>query len=113
MDVHRRRRLYGQGIIIIIKSKFSFIKFKVWDLRINQLNCQRIFQVISILYKNMPLIFKVNTPIYAVALHPNQVELFIADSTGAIYLWDLRSDRDDSLITEVDISEFVCNFVKY
>ncbi|KAL3087749.1 hypothetical protein niasHT_029513 [Heterodera trifolii] len=66
---------------------------KIWDMRNNQLNCQRIFQV--------------NTPVHSVVLHPNQVELIVADSTGAIYLWDLRSDRDDSLITEVDMSEFV------
>uniref|UniRef100_A0A914HED3 Target of rapamycin complex subunit lst8 n=1 Tax=Globodera rostochiensis TaxID=31243 RepID=A0A914HED3_GLORO len=68
---------------------------KIWDMRINQLNCQRIFQV--------------NTPVHSVVLHPNQVELIVADSTGAIYLWDLRSDRDDSLLTEVDMSEFVAH----
>jgi hypothetical protein len=31
----------------------------------------------------------------------------VADSTGALYLWDLRSDRDDSLLTEVELSEYV------
>lgn len=44
---------------------------------------------------------------HCVALHPNQIELIVADSTGALYLWDLRSDRDDSLVTEVDLSEYV------
>ncbi|KAI1726902.1 WD domain, g-beta repeat domain-containing protein [Ditylenchus destructor] len=66
---------------------------KVWDLRGSQLNCQRIFQV--------------NTAVHSVALHPNQVELLVADSTGAIYVWDLRTDRDDSLLTELDIAEYV------
>jgi G protein beta subunit-like protein len=66
---------------------------KIWDMRANQLTCQRIFQV--------------NTPVHSVALHPNQVELIVADSTGALYLWDLRSDRDDSLMTEVDLAEHI------
>ncbi|KAH7726804.1 LTS8 protein [Aphelenchoides avenae] len=66
---------------------------KIWDMRANQLTCQRIFQV--------------NTTVHSVALHPNQVELIVADSTGALYLWDLRSDRDDSLVTEVDMSEHI------
>jgi WD40 repeat protein len=60
-------------------------------------------------YQKFTVIFsvKVNTPVHSISLHPNQVELLISDSTGAIYLWDLRSDRDDSLITDVDISEYV------
>ncbi|CAD5210292.1 unnamed protein product [Bursaphelenchus xylophilus] len=66
---------------------------KIWDMRANHLTCQRIFQV--------------NTAVHCVALHPNQIELIVADSTGALYLWDLRSDRDDSLVTEVDLSEYV------
>ncbi|KAL7072288.1 hypothetical protein ACQ4LE_008408 [Meloidogyne hapla] len=66
---------------------------KIWDMRINQLNCQRIFQV--------------NTPVHSIALHPNQVELLISDATGAVYIWDLRSDRDDTLATEVDVSEYI------
>uniref|UniRef100_A0A915CWG0 Target of rapamycin complex subunit lst8 n=1 Tax=Ditylenchus dipsaci TaxID=166011 RepID=A0A915CWG0_9BILA len=70
---------------------------KIWDMRVStsstQLNCQRIFQV--------------NTPIHSVALHPNQVELIVADSAGALYVWDLRTDRDDSLVTEVDLAEHI------
>lgn len=31
----------------------------------------------------------------------------MADSAGALYVWDLRGDRDDSLITEVDMSEYI------
>ena len=48
-----------------------------------------------------------NTPVHSIALHPNQVELLISDATGAVYIWDLRSDRDDTLATEVDVSEYV------
>lgn len=33
--------------------------------------------------------------------------MLIADSTGAIYVWDLRTDHDDQLLTEVDMSEYV------
>lgn len=33
--------------------------------------------------------------------------MLIADSTGAIYVWDLRTDHDDLLLTEVDMSEYV------
>jgi len=66
---------------------------KIWDMRVNQLNCQRIFQVSS--------------TVHSVALHPNQNELVVADSTGALYVWDLRNDKDDSLVTELDLNEFV------
>uniref|UniRef100_A0A915MAA0 Target of rapamycin complex subunit lst8 n=1 Tax=Meloidogyne javanica TaxID=6303 RepID=A0A915MAA0_MELJA len=58
---------------------------KIWDMRINQLNCQ----------------------LHSIALHPNQIELLISDATGAVYIWDLRSDRDDTLSTEVDVSEYI------
>uniref|UniRef100_A0A1I8B2M1 Target of rapamycin complex subunit lst8 n=1 Tax=Meloidogyne hapla TaxID=6305 RepID=A0A1I8B2M1_MELHA len=36
-----------------------------------------------------------------------KVELLISDATGAVYIWDLRSDRDDTLATEVDVSEYI------
>ncbi|KAI6219184.1 Target of rapamycin complex subunit LST8 [Aphelenchoides fujianensis] len=74
---------------------------KIWDLRANPMSCQRIFPSAS-----LPRLL-VNTPVHCVALHPNQIELIVADSTGALYLWDLRSDRDDSLLTEVELSEYV------
>jgi G protein beta subunit-like protein len=80
-----------EGIWIYTAGEDGMVK--IWDTRQNQLTCQRIFQV--------------NTPVHCVALHPNQIELIVADSTGALYLWDLRSDRDDSLLTEVDLSEYV------
>lgn len=48
-----------------------------------------------------------NSPVHSVALHPNQVEMLIADSSGALYIWDLRTDHDDLLLTEVDMSEYI------
>lgn len=66
---------------------------KVWDFRCS-LQCQRIFQVSA----------AVNT----VALHPNQVVLIVADSSGALYIWDLRRDTSETLASfELDISEYI------
>lgn len=33
----------------------------------------------------------------SVCLHPNQVELFVGDSNGSLYMWDLRTDHNDTL----------------
>jgi G protein beta subunit-like protein len=69
---------------------------KVWDLRSNTLVCQRILQL--------------NSTVNSIALHPkSQVELIVADSAGGIFLWDIRSNRDDSLQTELSYTEFVTN----
>ncbi|XP_015921190.1 target of rapamycin complex subunit lst8 [Parasteatoda tepidariorum] len=49
---------------------------KMWDLKSRMLQCQRFFNA--------------SAPVNCTCLHPNQVELFIGDQSGAIYLWDLR-----------------------
>jgi G protein beta subunit-like protein len=66
---------------------------KVWDLRSNTLVCQRILQL--------------NSTVNSIALHPNHVELIVADSAGGIFVWDIRTNRDDSLQTELSYTEFV------
>uniref|UniRef100_A0A914YWD6 Target of rapamycin complex subunit lst8 n=1 Tax=Panagrolaimus superbus TaxID=310955 RepID=A0A914YWD6_9BILA len=69
---------------------------KVWDLRSNTLVCQRILQL--------------NSTVNSIALHPkSHVELIVADSAGGIFLWDIRTNRDDSLQTELSYTEFVTN----
>ncbi|OXU25964.1 hypothetical protein TSAR_014683, partial [Trichomalopsis sarcophagae] len=56
---------------------------RIWDLRSNSFQCQRIFQV--------------SAPVNSVFLHPNQAELIVGDQSGVIHLWDLRSDHNEQL----------------
>uniref|UniRef100_A0ABI7WL37 Target of rapamycin complex subunit LST8 n=1 Tax=Felis catus TaxID=9685 RepID=A0ABI7WL37_FELCA len=91
---------------------------RIWDLRSRNLQCQRIFQV--------------NAPINCVCLHPNQVrgahgaghrgvqeggrlppsltspapqaELIVGDQSGAIHIWDLKTDHNEQLIPEPEVS---------
>ncbi|KAG8557451.1 hypothetical protein GDO81_016636 [Engystomops pustulosus] len=63
---------------------------RIWDLRSRNLQCQRIFQV--------------NAPINCVFLHPNQAELIVGDQSGAIHIWDLKTDQNEQLIPEADVS---------
>ncbi|NXP72311.1 LST8 protein, partial [Ramphastos sulfuratus] len=59
-------------------------------LRSRNLQCQRIFQV--------------NAPINCVCLHPNQAELIVGDQSGAIHIWDLKTDHNEQLIPEPEVS---------
>ncbi|CAG9828910.1 unnamed protein product [Diabrotica balteata] len=61
---------------------------RIWDLRSRNNQC--------------PKIFEVQSAINCVALHPNQVELFVGDQNGIIYKWDLRTDHNEQLIPEND-----------
>jgi len=61
---------------------------RIWDLRSRNLQGQRVFQV--------------NAPVNCVCLHPNQGELIVGDQSGAIHMWDLRTDRNEQLIPEPD-----------
>jgi len=54
---------------------------RIWDMRMRQLHCQRIFQA--------------DVAVTSVCLHPNQVEMVVADSMASLYLWDLRKDSND------------------
>ncbi|NXU98872.1 LST8 protein, partial [Cettia cetti] len=58
--------------------------------RSRNLQCQRIFQV--------------NAPINCVCLHPNQAELIVGDQSGAIHIWDLKTDHNEQLIPEPEVS---------
>lgn len=55
---------------------------KIWDLRMRNLNCQRIFQA--------------NAPVNSVTLHPNQHELVVGDQNGAVHIWNLRADTSEA-----------------
>lgn len=63
---------------------------RIWDLRARNMQCQRIFMV--------------NAPVNCVCLHPNQGELFVGDQSGAIHIWDLKTDHNEQLIPEPDAS---------
>lgn len=54
------------------------------------------------------LALQVSAPVTAVVLHPNQVVLIVADSSGAMYTWDLRRDSSDTLSAfDFEIGEFI------
>ena len=64
---------------------------KIWDLKMRNLSCQRIFQA--------------NSSVNCVCLHPNQQELIIGDQSGTIHIWNLQNDQSEQLtIPEKDIS---------
>lgn len=63
---------------------------RIWDLRARNGQCNRMFQV--------------NSPITSVCLHPNQTELIVADESGCINIWDLKSDKTEQLIPEPDVT---------
>ena len=55
-------------------------------MRTRNLQCQHMFQV--------------NSPVTSVVLHPNQSELIIGDQSGAINMWDLKTDHNEQLMPE-------------
>ncbi|KXJ27134.1 target of rapamycin complex subunit lst8 [Exaiptasia diaphana] len=63
---------------------------RIWDLRSRNLQCQRVFQV--------------NAAVNCVCLHPNQGELIVGDQSGAIHMWDLRTDHNEQLIPDESAS---------
>lgn len=63
---------------------------RIWDLRSRNLQCQRIFQA--------------NQPVNSVCLHPNQGELYLGDQSGIIHVWDLRTDHNEQILTDADVS---------
>lgn len=63
-------------------------RVRIWDMK-TQI-CKRAFDC--------------QTPINAVALHPNQVEMAIGSYGGRVYLWDVKSDVHEQCVPEVDAS---------
>jgi target of rapamycin complex subunit LST8 len=63
---------------------------RIWDMNSPNPQCKRLFDCLS--------------PVNAVCLHPNQVELAIGAQNGGVYLWDVKSDKHEQLIPEVDTS---------
>lgn len=61
---------------------------RIWDMRSRNLQCQHMFQV--------------GAPVTSVVLHPNQTQLIIGDQSGAINMWDLKTDHNEQLIPETD-----------
>jgi len=65
-------------------------RIRIWDMSFSSPQCKRMFDCL--------------TPINAACLHPNQVEMAIGSQGGGVYLWDVKSDRHEQLIPEVDAS---------
>ncbi|KXJ76015.1 protein LST8 homolog [Aedes albopictus] len=65
-------------------------RVRIWDMSTQNPACKRMFDCL--------------TPVNAVCLHPNQVELAIGSQGGSVYLWDVKSDVHEQLIPEVEAS---------
>lgn len=65
-------------------------RVRIWDMSSQNPACKRMFDCL--------------TPVNAVCLHPNQVELAIGSQGGSVYLWDVKSDVHEQLIPEVEAS---------
>lgn len=65
-------------------------RVRIWDLNCSQPVCKRMFDCLS--------------PVNAVCLHPNQVEVAICTSAGSIYIWDIKSDNNEQLLPEMNAS---------
>lgn len=63
---------------------------KIWDLRMKNLLCQRIFQAGNV--------------VNSVKLHPNQQEVLVGDAAGNIHIWNLSSEWHQSIAPENDAS---------
>ena len=63
---------------------------KIWDLRMRNLQCQRIFQAGNI--------------VNSVKLHPNQQEVLVGDAAGFVHVWNLSNEQHQSLLHERDAS---------
>ena len=83
---------------------------RIWDLKMRNLACQRIYQVrvwneMEIkTFHNVFLLLQANQPVNCVCLHPNQQELIIGDQAGIIHIWNLQNDQSEQLIPEANIS---------
>ena len=60
---------------------------RIWDLRSSTQQCPKSFEGLA--------------PITSVYLHPNQGELFIGDQSGYIYRWDMRTDNNEQLVSDI------------
>lgn len=49
-------------------------------------------------------VFDCQAPVNAACLHPNQVEIAMGSQNGGVYLWDVKSEKHEQLMPEVDAS---------
>jgi len=45
-----------------------------------------------------------NSAVNTAFLHPNQYEIYCGDQNGQIYIWDLRSNKSESILVDNDIA---------
>ena len=63
---------------------------KIWDLRMRNLQCQRIFQAGNV--------------VNSVKLHPNQQEVLVGDAAGNVHVWNISSEWHQNITPEKDAS---------
>ncbi|KAH9511567.1 Target of rapamycin complex subunit lst8 [Dermatophagoides farinae] len=61
---------------------------RIWDIRSRRLTCQRHCGL--------------KTPINSLFLHPNEIEIYIADQSGSIWIWNLQNDQLQRLFVTND-----------
>ncbi|KAH9425861.1 Target of rapamycin complex subunit lst8 [Dermatophagoides pteronyssinus] len=61
---------------------------RIWDTRSRRLTCQRHCGL--------------KTPINSLFLHPNEIEIYIADQSGSIWIWNLQNDQLQRLFVTND-----------
>ncbi|EEC03813.1 conserved hypothetical protein, partial [Ixodes scapularis] len=49
-------------------------------------------------------VFETNAPVNCACLHSNQCELFVGDQSGVVYAWDLRTNQNEQVALDVDVS---------
>ncbi|XP_041378984.1 LOW QUALITY PROTEIN: target of rapamycin complex subunit lst8-like [Gigantopelta aegis] len=62
---------------------------RIWDLRGQSQQCQRLFQVTS--------------PVNCMCLHPTKATLIVGDQSGTVHVWDLTTDYNEQLIPEPEV----------
>lgn len=59
-------------------------RVRIWDMSCGNPTCKRIFAS--------------NTALNAAVLLPNQVEMAVGSQSGIVYIWDIKSDRNEAVL---------------
>ena len=44
-------------------------------------------------------VFQTQSPVTCAVLHPNSKDLIVSDEEGKIYVWDLRTDQNEHIVS--------------
>ncbi|KAH8304175.1 protein LST8 homolog [Drosophila kikkawai] len=63
---------------------------RIWDMISAPPHCSRVFDC--------------EAPVNSACLHPNQVEIGMGSQNGSVFLWDVKSEKHERIVPEVDAS---------